>query len=439
MFASNYLQCLALMCVVSGSCLAREWTHQGQPISGEFEQRHGEQVYLRQGSSRLVVTLSELSEKDQAFVESLTKEHTWTSQSGKQIIASFVRRDAEAVTILKDGKEFTIPIALLAQSDQWYLGKKHPWAGELPIAPATAVEDRAALPVESENAKASTGPLRSTETPKGDVRTWTRNNGTTVRGQFSRIDDETVWLVSDFGPIDISFKSLSSQDQDYLRRFQGVTLEISEPSDLKPASPTVEQVTRNDSVADSQDTELTVWRLATGETLHGRLITIEHDAAWFETESEVTSVMLSDLDREEMFRALHLHTAQVVQAAHSGRELPQMDRSALPVRPNEVAKPAQTAETRGPTCHSCGKAADIAPGERCPHCGAQKHWAHQLKIGAGPTHFPDVPGPNSRPSESLRIRGRGLAKLAIGIGLLLCSAIAGLFRFLFGTNSAEQQ
>ena len=183
-----------------------------------------------------------------------------------------------------------------------------------------------------------------------------------------------------------------------------------------------------------------VWRLISGETVEGRFITVEHDAVWLSSSRGTTCIMLDDLTTEEWGRAYELHS----ELQHAGSPLPRMDPARLPasVRPqsHEVESASSNITNQRAACSSCGKPADIKPGERCPHCGVQKHWSRQLRIGEAPTQFGSTPGPVGSSGDSqIRISTRGLVRLAILVVVVLGSGIAGFLKLVFGSTSAKRQ
>ena len=106
----------------------REWRIGNDRVTGDFERLGDGEIHLRIGDDVKIVSMSELSDRDRGYVNSITRERTWTNQSGKQITAALVARTATSITIRKDSKEFTIQISNLSAIDQERLQKTIPWS-----------------------------------------------------------------------------------------------------------------------------------------------------------------------------------------------------------------------------------------------------------------------------------------------------------------------
>lgn len=293
-----------LLLAAAGRTEGRDWNHQGNVLPGDFVRIRGDEVVLLQGTDSVVVKIAELSDEDRAFIASLTRERNWTNSAGKRIIASFVGRDAETVTIQKEGKEFTIPIASLSKSDQFYLDRKHPWTAGATIAPATppAADATDPPPVVRPQDTASGKPAR--DASSDGVRIWTRINGRKIRGRFSRMTGQLVRLETDAGEEVVPLGILSPADQALVRKLlDGSAAEGGSPDAAlatddgpPPGSSSVPEAAPAVSEGDT-------WVLRDGKTVTGRFEKMQGNLVWL-VRNPGTSVIpldhFTDADRRRI-------------------------------------------------------------------------------------------------------------------------------------------
>ncbi|MBC8355263.1 MAG: hypothetical protein H8E66_25080 [Planctomycetes bacterium] len=428
-----------LLVVSAGTCDGREWSQQGRILSGEFERLRGDEVVIRQGSHRVVIAIAELSDKDQAFIASLTKERVWTNAGGKQIVASFLGRDGEHVTIRREGREFTIPIQSLAQSEQFYLERRHPWSAMVPDDPVASLKDPLSAQPEA------TQPEEVVES--GRVRVWTQIGGKEIRGRFSRMTGSLVWLHTDAGEKPVPLGVLSKQDQEFVRKLQGDSDAEYQPSES--SSTTVDVPSTNETPIPDPPaaSEGDIWVLRDGTSVTGTFQKLQGNLVWLSRNPGVTVLPLHRFTGSDHQRILRLSAAAILTPDPLVAPQRVPARMSEPISPREpeaasshdTSAAAEKTVNQGTTCSNCGMPGYIRPGERCPHCGKQKHWSQQLRVGEAPTQFGTTPGlGSSDDNDRIRFRPRGLIKLAIAIFAILGTAMAGFLKFLFGSGSTKR-
>ncbi|MCA9120345.1 MAG: hypothetical protein H6822_10055 [Planctomycetaceae bacterium] len=442
----SLLAATMLLLLFAGRNEGREWRHLGRPLSGEFGELRGDEVILDDGADQLTINLGELSKQDQAYVAWLTRERMWANRAGKQILAAFVRRDDAAVTLRRDGKEFILAIDLLSNSDQSYLESTYPRAAK------DIGDPNATSPPPAGNERSTTA---SSAAERGPVAaaggtTWVLRDGSSLTGTFQKLQGSLVWISHNPGETVLPINRFTASDQRQILQLAAAAptrVDIATPAErtgLKPVAPSAEVSLER----------WHVWHLVNGKVMVGRFVTYDHDAVWIDTAEGRTSITFSDLALEDAERATMLFEELIAQATSGERELPQLESKGLfqdartstqlvntipsTIPSGSAGKSSDSG--RGPACANCGNPGYIKPGERCTQCGVQKHSSHQLRIGEAPTQFPSVSSvpsnsSNSGSGSSFKIRGRGIAKLAIAVGLFVVSGVLGLLKRVFGSAS----
>jgi hypothetical protein len=149
-------------------------------------------------------------------------ERVWTNTQGRTMRAQFLREvDGEAV-FLNGGKPFTIPLDQLSEPDRQYIR-------ELASAKQPEGEDAAGVnpfqPVIRPGDPAQPGPRAGDRVPAlekkmTDIvnREWIDLAGNRTSGKFVRVYDRTVLIMRGLRTVDLSFDTLSFEDQSYVNK-----------------------------------------------------------------------------------------------------------------------------------------------------------------------------------------------------------------------------
>ena len=408
-----------------------------------------------------------------------------------------MRRTADSVTIDKEGKEYTLPIAKLSRADQAYLDRKHPVdalqsdTGDSLVGSDAAdgsdddpSDDSAPSfrpsvePAGDTAANSSTEPRRSyqptpaesapppiVQTPTGASghESWTLRTGELVEGSLLRMVGDRVLLWTGKGTTILPFTYFSPSDQERIQET------LSSGSDQER----IREMIRSRSAA----------RSAPG--VPGSMTNSSGSAA--DPSAAYGAASAAAPSTTGYPNAASAHSAgSTSDPAYASAMGASSAASAAPGYPSSSSNPSGSTYSPAPTDYpanspSTPTPADNAPrfagtclncletfrlqsraGGTCPHCGvyldtsaALNHnrqvaaqgqtspTGHPLRISdRNQSSTPPTPswssGSDSSDHSSGRIRFRGLGKLIVGAGVLLCSLFAGFVKFLLGGGYSNE-
>lgn len=185
------------------------------------------------------------------FLGAEPKERIWTSADGRTIKATLIREVEGDVSLLRDGKVFTLPLERLSAADQQYVrdisaGKEpaeapaavdpdnpfalpeekkpprpadpeNPFALPEEKAPATPSAEPSGQPAEEKPAAAL--PLGKAKKAPAQDRGWTDRNGQSITARFVRMNGGNAVLMRGKAVLNVPFYNLSPVDQQYLRDY----------------------------------------------------------------------------------------------------------------------------------------------------------------------------------------------------------------------------